>query len=378
MNIEDKKDMQMIINEHINLGLIEPGISAYSSPGFLVRNHGEIKRGIFIKDLAKYRKDFRSLLKETESVKWKWEEIHTQRVRELKQVCNNLPKLAIPQDKDELVIYTDTNDYRWAVVLMKKTTAGEEPYLNKNYLVASTSLWNDLREPIRKASSSEMTNELWEHDLKHTSRVQGSKPVAADLSTACTRPSPDSGETVTNESQRVQASDDSSQPNASGVKVKEINFRQMTDTSKALIILFFCLVETAGKGLHPVFHFIKLQRPDMVAFNRIKAASEETPLVSAISKDYISTKRAWGLWVCLTKIDKVKYLFKILFNKVNGSFLLNSMTRKSTEFVESMFEKKRMLIWENKLPATQVTRMKTYNMLHVGQWYNHECSCCEK
>ncbi|KAL0339203.1 UNVERIFIED_CONTAM: putative enzymatic polyprotein [Sesamum angustifolium] len=164
MNMEDKKDMQMIIREHINLGLIEPGISAYSSPGFLVRNHGEIKRGkpgakVFSKfdcksgfyqikmeseskkftafstpqgqyiwnDLAKYRKDFRPLLKETESTKWKWEEIHTQRVRELKQVCNNLPKLAIPQDEDELVVYTDTNDYRWAAVLMKKTTTGEEP-----------------------------------------------------------------------------------------------------------------------------------------------------------------------------------------------------------------------------------------------------------
>ncbi|KAL0295247.1 UNVERIFIED_CONTAM: Enzymatic polyprotein [Sesamum radiatum] len=45
MNMEDKKDMQMIIKEHINLGLIEPGVLAYSSPGFLVRNHGEIKRG---------------------------------------------------------------------------------------------------------------------------------------------------------------------------------------------------------------------------------------------------------------------------------------------------------------------------------------------
>ncbi|KAL0294553.1 UNVERIFIED_CONTAM: movement protein, partial [Sesamum angustifolium] len=44
MNMEDKKDMQIIIKEHINLGLIESGISAYSSPGFLVRNHGEIKR----------------------------------------------------------------------------------------------------------------------------------------------------------------------------------------------------------------------------------------------------------------------------------------------------------------------------------------------
>ncbi|KAL0282324.1 UNVERIFIED_CONTAM: movement protein [Sesamum angustifolium] len=189
MNMEDKKDMQMINKEHINLGLIEPGISAYSSPGFLryflmhaikeglvlsekkatiavnkieflgilideagielqehivekIRNFPNILKdkkqlqsflgvvnfaGIFIKDLAKYRKDFRPLLKETESAKWKWEEIHTQRVRELKQVCNNLPKLAIPQDEDKLVVYTDADDYRWVAVLMKRTTTGEEP-----------------------------------------------------------------------------------------------------------------------------------------------------------------------------------------------------------------------------------------------------------
>ncbi|KAL2228642.1 UNVERIFIED_CONTAM: Enzymatic polyprotein, partial [Sesamum indicum] len=83
--------------------------------------------GIFSKDLARYRKDFRPLLKETESAKWKWEEIHTKRVGDLKQVCSNLPKLAIPQDEDELVVYTDANDYRWAAVLMKNTTTGEEP-----------------------------------------------------------------------------------------------------------------------------------------------------------------------------------------------------------------------------------------------------------
>ncbi|KAL0282762.1 UNVERIFIED_CONTAM: hypothetical protein Sangu_2479900 [Sesamum angustifolium] len=46
MNMEDQKDLQLIIKEHINLELIEPGICAYSSSGFLVRNHGEIKRGI--------------------------------------------------------------------------------------------------------------------------------------------------------------------------------------------------------------------------------------------------------------------------------------------------------------------------------------------
>ncbi|KAL0325504.1 UNVERIFIED_CONTAM: hypothetical protein Sradi_5119700 [Sesamum radiatum] len=100
-------------------------------------------------------------------------------------------------------------------------------------MVASTSLWNDLQEPIRKASSSEMTNELREHDPKHASGIQGSKSIAADSSIACTRPSPDSGETATNESQRVQTSDDSSQPSASGVKEEEISLRPITDTSKA-------------------------------------------------------------------------------------------------------------------------------------------------
>ncbi|KAL0411411.1 UNVERIFIED_CONTAM: hypothetical protein Slati_3730800 [Sesamum latifolium] len=49
------------------------------------------------------------------------------RVRELKQVCINLPKLAISQEEDKLLVYTDANDYRWATVLMKKTTTMEEP-----------------------------------------------------------------------------------------------------------------------------------------------------------------------------------------------------------------------------------------------------------
>ncbi|KAL0446822.1 UNVERIFIED_CONTAM: hypothetical protein Slati_1810100 [Sesamum latifolium] len=565
MNMKDKKDMQNIIKEHINLGLIEPGVSAYSSPDFLVRNHGEIKRGkprYLIKDLAKYRKNFRPLLKETESSKWKWEEIHTQRVRELKQVCSNLPKFAIPQDEDELIVYTDANGYRWAAVLMKKSTTGEEPcrytgglfseqqaqvwhinekeffavwkafkkwplfllakeftlkvdntnvkaflknkleskiekaqmegfeassvmlrlrHLRENLkeldrefgrlavnaqvagqvqrvdldivqttirssLVASTALWNALQEPIRKASPLVMTRELREQGSKPAFRVHDSKPVAADSNTACTRPSPDSGGKATIESQGVQTSDDSSQPSTSGVKEEEISLRPMTGTSKAntyelissssawqdsnpnvrewydfgalvsvhtmspsfskisklpewisgvvydswqnnphlkrgdiLELKFISAApETAGKGSHPAFHFIKLQRPDMVAFNKIKVASREAPLVSVISEDDISTRRAWGLWVCLTEMEKVKYPFKIFSNKLNGSFLLNSMTGKSTEFAESMFERKRMFIWENKLPATEATRMKACNMLHVGQWHNHICPCCEK
>ncbi|KAL0462123.1 UNVERIFIED_CONTAM: hypothetical protein Slati_0099900 [Sesamum latifolium] len=103
----------------------------------------------------------------------------------------------------------------------------------RNFLVASIALCNALQEPIQKASPSVMTRELREHDPKHALRVQGSRPVAADSSTACTRPSPDSGETETIKSQGVQTSDDSGQPSTLGVKEGEISLRPMTDTSKA-------------------------------------------------------------------------------------------------------------------------------------------------
>ncbi|KAK4392506.1 Enzymatic polyprotein [Sesamum angolense] len=248
--------------------------------------------GIFIKDLAKYRKDFRPLLKETESAKWKWEEIHTQRVRELKLVCNNLPKLALPQDEDELVVYTDANDYRWAAVLMKKTTTEEEPcrYTGGLFTEQQAQVWhinekeffavwkafkkwplflltkeftlkvdntnvkaflkNKLESKIEKAQMEgfeansvmlrlrHLRENLEELDrefgrLAVNAQSTGSKPVAADSSTACTRPSSDSDEKATNESQGVKTSEDSSQPSTSGVKEGEISLRPMTGTSKA-------------------------------------------------------------------------------------------------------------------------------------------------
>ncbi|KAK4384252.1 Enzymatic polyprotein [Sesamum angolense] len=283
MNMEDKKDMQMIIKEHINLGLIEPGISAYSSPGFLeglvlsekkatiavnkieflgilideagielqehivekIRNFPDILKdkkqlqsflgvlnfaGIFIKDLAKYRKDFRPLLKESESAKWKWEEIHTQRVRELKQ--------AIPQDEDELVVYTDANDYRWAAVLMKRTTTGEEPcrYAGGLFIEQQARVWHINEKEffaVWKAFKKWPLFLLAKEFTLKIDNTNDSRPVAADSSTACTRPSSDSGETATNESQGVKTSDDSSQPSTSGVKEGEISLRPMTGTSKA-------------------------------------------------------------------------------------------------------------------------------------------------
>ncbi|KAL0292477.1 UNVERIFIED_CONTAM: movement protein [Sesamum calycinum] len=257
----------------------------YNSHGFLVNNHGEIKRGLGTSE------------------------------KNPEELNKKFGRLAVNAQVAGQIQRADLDTVQIAI----RTT-----------MVASTSLWNDLQEPIRKASSSEMTNELRKHDPKHALRVQDSRPVAVDSSTACTRPSPNSGATAKNESQRVETSDDSSQPSASGVKEEEISLRPMTGTSKANTNELSSSSSSSSAW----------QRPDMVAFNRIKAASEEAPLVSAISEDDISTRRAWGLWVYLTEMDKVKYPFKIFSNKVNGSFLLNSMTGKSTDLQKACSKKR--------------------------------------
>ncbi|KAL8477621.1 hypothetical protein ACS0TY_029795 [Phlomoides rotata] len=75
---------------------------------------------------------------------------------------------------------------------------------------------------------------------------------------------------------------------------------------------------------------MKLQRPDRRAFTYIKEKESKPELVIDLIEDDICTRRAWGIWVCLTEMDKVKYSFKIYQNSTNGSFLLNMMTSKGT------------------------------------------------
>ncbi|KAL8524047.1 hypothetical protein ACS0TY_013854 [Phlomoides rotata] len=75
---------------------------------------------------------------------------------------------------------------------------------------------------------------------------------------------------------------------------------------------------------------MKLQRPDKRVFTYIKEQETKPELVIDLTEDEISTRRAWGIWVCLTKMDKVKHPFKIYQNSINGSFLLNMMTSKGT------------------------------------------------
>lgn len=66
-------------------------------------------------------------------------------------------------------------------------------------------------------------------------------------------------------------------------------------------------------------------------------------MVISLSEDDISIRRAWKLWVCFIKINKLKYPFKIFPNKLSVSFLLNSIIEKRVEFIMTLFEEKRIL-----------------------------------
>ncbi|KAL8498891.1 hypothetical protein ACS0TY_022019 [Phlomoides rotata] len=124
------------------------------------------------------------------------------------------------------------------------------------------------------------------------------------------------------------------------------------------------------------FHFMKLQRPDHRSANYIKHQETKPELVINLTEDEVTIRRAWGVWVCLTEMDKVKYPFKIYQNSVNGSFLLNTMTGNTTRFANEVFEQKRTMIWENKLIGTENTRRKACNMMHVERWHERICQFC--
>lgn len=111
---------------------------------------------------------------------------------------------------------------------------------------------------------------------------------------------------------------------------------------------------------------------------KIKAPTDkETTLVSTLLEDLISTRRAWGLWVCLTEIDKVKFPFKFFQNSVYESFQLHTMIGKSTKFAEEALERKRTLLWKNKIATNKETHRKYCNMAHFGNWSERVCLDCQ-
>ena len=49
---------------------------------------------------------------------------------------------------------------------------------------------------------------------------------------------------------------------------------------------------------------------------------------------------------------------------------------KNTECAEKEFERKRTLLWKNKIMTSKETHRKFYDMAHFGQWDKHICSDC--
>ena len=70
----------------------------------------------YIKDLPKLRKPLQDLIKKNKTFEWK--EDHTNAIRALKTKVENLPKLRLPKDSDQLELFTDASDIGWGAVLV--------------------------------------------------------------------------------------------------------------------------------------------------------------------------------------------------------------------------------------------------------------------
>ena len=78
----------------------------------------------FIPNLAWLRGPSQDLLKKR--MNQRWQDYHTSLVQQLKKLCNQLPKLAIPEDSDQLIVETDASDLYWGGVLKAKKSDNKE------------------------------------------------------------------------------------------------------------------------------------------------------------------------------------------------------------------------------------------------------------
>ena len=68
-----------------------------------------------------------------------WSEKHTIIVKELKNICSNLPKLRLPNENDNLILQTDASDKYWTTILTTELgeichyTSGTFNYNQINY-----------------------------------------------------------------------------------------------------------------------------------------------------------------------------------------------------------------------------------------------------
>ena len=79
----------------------------------------------FLPNLAWLKGPLQDLLKKR--MNQQWQDYHTGIVRQLKQMCQKLPRLAIPDTGDKLIVETDASDKYWGGVL--KAQKGDKEYI---------------------------------------------------------------------------------------------------------------------------------------------------------------------------------------------------------------------------------------------------------
>ncbi|KAL3619050.1 hypothetical protein CASFOL_037278 [Castilleja foliolosa] len=52
------------------------------------------------------------------------------------------------------------------------------------------------------------------------------------------------------------------------------------------------------------------------------------------------------------------------------------MTGSSSSYAETLFEAKRIVLWENKIPVSKEAHRKFCNMPHIGRWIDRICQSC--
>ncbi|KAL2505433.1 RNA-directed DNA polymerase [Abeliophyllum distichum] len=157
---KDREEFAVKIKELLDLQVIEPSKSPFSSPAFMVRKEAEKRRGkarmvidysqlnkefpdeiqdqkqlmrllgcltyaeSFIQDLTKMRTPLQKKLKKDH--KWNWTKDDSNYVRKIKAKLKNLPLLYHPHKDDKMIIETDASQEFWGAALKTITNENEE------------------------------------------------------------------------------------------------------------------------------------------------------------------------------------------------------------------------------------------------------------
>ncbi|KAL5984435.1 hypothetical protein ACLOJK_018540 [Asimina triloba] len=138
----DLQEFQAQLKELQDLKLIRKSKSSWSSPTFMLQTFLGIVNyaaSHYIPEMAKAKAPLQKLLRKNK--KWEWNSLHTQIVREIKELYKKLPVLELPKDHDKISVTTDASKGK---VTLVQTVASEEP---SNPLMVSI-LPKDTTEPL--------------------------------------------------------------------------------------------------------------------------------------------------------------------------------------------------------------------------------------